>query len=365
MAALSLTELSPVHPFTTITPVVLVIGFSIVKEGIEDFRRYVADKEMNHRTVLRWDGGSWAPIFWKEVKPGDVLKVLRGETFPSDLVCLTSTLDDGVCYVETVQLDGETNTKVKRAMARTMEMTDGDLKTWNPAIECELPNKSIYTFTGNLITGSASASDGKQKRGSQYGEDVIDVTIEDPEADDGKVTTEGDKGKGSNDEDEDDDGKIAILPQSILLRGASLRNTDHVVGVAIFTGHSTKIMMNASRSPSKRSTIEKKLDKVILFMFCLLFTMCTVGAVFTSQWTKTLGPDQWYLDPANAPNYFNPKDFQTVGVTSFFTSFILYGYLIPISLYIRYVTSRFVAPHHPHHHLFHQQLLRSRRAYLA
>ena len=70
------------HPFTTITPVVLVIGFSIVKEGIEDFRRYVADKDMNHRTVLRWDGAGWSPIFWKEVRPGDVLKVLRGETFP-------------------------------------------------------------------------------------------------------------------------------------------------------------------------------------------------------------------------------------------------------------------------------------------
>ena len=278
---------------------------------------------MNHRTVLRWNGNNWESVFWKSVRPGDVLKVLRGETFPSDLLCLTSTLDDGVCYVETVQLDGETNTKVKRAMATTLHLTDDDLRTWSPRIECELPNKSIYTFTGNLITveppkPSRSRSSSRETRGSRsYSKDVIDVTIDAEEA-----------------EKKSDDGKVPILPSSILLRGASLRNTDYIIGVAIFTGHQTKIMMNASRSPSKRSTVEKKLDKVILFMFFLLFTLCTVGAVFTSQWTKMLGPDQWYLDPDNAPEQFDPKKYQMVGVTSFFTSFILYGYLIPISLYI-------------------------------
>lgn len=372
VAALSLTELSPVHPFTTITPVVAVIGFSMVKEGIEDFRRYIADKELNHRKVLRWNGkDAWESVFWKTLTAGDVVKVLRGETFPADLICLSSTLDDGICYVETVQLDGETNIKVKRAMAKTMEdfeqgNEEKSLKHWNPRIECELPNKSIYTFTGNLIVSSSDQIPGRGsrtdsntnnkidsstsakkrvKRDSMYSSsEIINVTIENEAENDKSIGDNGDIENNNRNETrerrsrsssgEGDANKVPILPQSVLLRGASLRNTDYVIGVAIFTGHSTKIMMNSSRSPSKRSTIEKKLDKVILFMFALLFTLCTVGAVATSQWTKLLGPDQWYLDTANAPDYFNPSKFETVGVTSFFTSFILYGYLIPISLYI-------------------------------
>ena len=57
-------------------------------------------------------------------------------------------------------------------------------------VNCELPNSSLYTFTGNLLL-------------------------------DGRT--------------------LPLSPNQVLLRGCMLRNTEHVLGIAIFTGHETKV----------------------------------------------------------------------------------------------------------------------------
>ena len=93
-------------------------------------------------------------------------------------------------------------------------------------------------------------------------------------------------------------------------------------------------MKNATLPPSKRSRIEHQMDRMIIFMFALLFAMCLIGAVQFAIWTKNLSPKMWYLAPDNAPTAFNPGKPLLAGVYSFVTSFVLYGYLIPISLYV-------------------------------
>ncbi len=47
-----------------------------------------------------------------------------------------------------------------------------------------------------------------------------------------------------------------------------------------------QVMMNATLPPSKRSTIERRMDRVILFMFALLFAMCIAGAACFAVWTR-------------------------------------------------------------------------------
>ena len=37
--------------------------------------------------------------------------------------------------------------------------------------------------------------------------------------------------------------------------------------------------MNSMNVPSKRSTLERKLDKLILLLFCILFMICFIGAI--------------------------------------------------------------------------------------
>lgn len=74
---------------------------------------------------------------------------------------------------------------------------------------------------------------------------------------------------------------ISIPPASILLRDSKLRNTDWVVGAVIFTGHDTKVMQNATDPPSKRSSLERQMDKIILALFAWLFVMAFItGLVY-------------------------------------------------------------------------------------
>lgn len=51
---------------------------------------------------------------WKNIYPGEVIKVLNDENIPCDILMLSSSDENGLCYVETKNLDGETNLKIKK-----------------------------------------------------------------------------------------------------------------------------------------------------------------------------------------------------------------------------------------------------------
>lgn len=310
VAIISLFEdISPIKPYTIWTPLVLVVGLSMAKEAVEDYARHQQDYQQNISLTERFNGTSLARCEWREVMSGDIVRVVRDQSFPCDIVLLSSSLEDAVCYVETKNLDGETNLKIKRGVEGVKNLGDGGdgtktmqemTKGTETYVECEHPNNSLYTFTGNLDVPQ-SAYDGSV-RGGDFAEG------------------------GSK--------KISVVPANILLRGSSLRNTEWVIGIAIYTGHDTKVMMNSSAAPSKRSTVERGMDTIVIAMLALLFMMSTVSACVCGLWIKSTSPEMWYLDTASADMVFDPAGSVTVGVVAFLTSYVLYGYLIPISLYV-------------------------------
>ncbi|KHN13465.1 Phospholipid-transporting ATPase 3 [Glycine soja] len=229
ISILSTTPISPVSPITNVLPLSLVLLVSLIKEAFEDWKRFQNDMSINNNTIDVLQDQKWESVPWKKLQVGDIVKVKQDAFFPADLLFLASTNADGVCYIETANLDGETNLKIRKALEKTWDyMTPEKASEFKGEIECEQPNNSLYTFTGNLIT---------QKQ------------------------------------------TLPLSPNQILLRGCSLRNTEYIVGVVIFTGQETKVMMNTMNVPSKRSTLERKLDKLILTLFATLFVMCFIGAV--------------------------------------------------------------------------------------
>lgn len=52
---------------------------------------------------------------WLAIKVGDIVKIQCDEFFPADMVLCRSSENKGLCYVETKNLDGETNLKHKVA----------------------------------------------------------------------------------------------------------------------------------------------------------------------------------------------------------------------------------------------------------
>lgn len=277
-------DVSPTGRFTTLIPLLFIMGASMIKEIIEDFKRRKSDSFLNNKpiNVLRSNGlvqPHWEKAKWKNLVVGDIVKISAGEQFPCDLFLISSSEPNSICYLQTSNLDGETNLKIRQALKKTSDLTDSvHLRDFNALIECELPNQRLYEFTGNL-----------------------------------KIP--------------DNEGTIIpIGPDQILLRGSLLQNTKWIYGVVIYTGHETKLMMNSSTPPFKRSQVEKTTNTQIMFLFLLLLLIALFSAVCSEIWHIKNKHRHWYIGFDDLP----PNNFPF----TFLTFIILYNNLIPISLQV-------------------------------
>ncbi|RAL46890.1 hypothetical protein DM860_005169 [Cuscuta australis] len=287
VAFVSFSPLAPYTASSVLFPLIVVIGATMAKEGVEDWKRRQQDVEANSRKVLVCTSNhGFEETMWKKIQVGQLVKVKKGEYFPADLILLSSNYEDGICYVETANLDGETNLKVKHALSETASVHD--FQKFKAKIQCEDPNEDLYSFVGTLYY--------------------------------------------------DDQQPRPLSVHQLLLRGSKLRNTDYIYGVVVFTGHDTKVMQNARDPPSKRSAIEKRMDKIIYILFGTLIMIASFGSIFFGLWTKrdldNWGFKRWYLEPDKANVLFDPKRASLAAFLHFLTALMLYGYLIPISLYV-------------------------------
>jgi phospholipid-transporting ATPase len=46
---------------------------------------------------------------WKDLKVGDIVRIENGDHFPADLILMSSSEPEGLCYIETSNLDGYVN----------------------------------------------------------------------------------------------------------------------------------------------------------------------------------------------------------------------------------------------------------------
>jgi magnesium-transporting ATPase (P-type) len=133
----------------------------------EDYVRHREDKRANSRLVQVVRDGQVRTLAWKDIVVGDVVKVLRGHEFPADLVFLAAGHEDpeqrGVCHVQTAQLDGETNLKLRLAPDAVVQLlqSDDDCTRFRATLICEEPNEHFGSFSGNLLVTS-SASGGRR-----------------------------------------------------------------------------------------------------------------------------------------------------------------------------------------------------------
>ncbi|CAH8358494.1 unnamed protein product [Eruca vesicaria subsp. sativa] len=286
---LSFTPLAPYTAVSAIVPLTFVILATMVKEGVEDWRRKQQDIEVNSRKVgVHQGNGDFDFKEWKTLRVGDILKVEKNDFFPADLVLLSSSYEDAVCYVETMNLDGETNLKLKQGLEVTMPLREeADFKDFEAFIKCEDPNANLYSFVGTM-----------ELKGAKY----------------------------------------PLSPQQLLLRGSKLRNTDYIYGAVIFTGPDTKVVQNSTEPPSKRSMIERKMDKIIYLMFLMVVSLAFFGAILFGIATREDYQNgimtRWYLKPDDSTIFFDPQRALMAAVCHFLSALMLNSYFIPISLYV-------------------------------
>lgn len=228
---------------------------------------------------------------WKNLQVGDFVRIYSDDELPADIIILATSDPEGACYIETKNLDGETNLKFRQALKCGRNMKNSrDCERAQFIVESEPPQPNLYKYNGAIkwnqsVEGDASGS---------WREMTEPITID-----------------------------------NTLLRGCNLRNTDWVLGVVLFTGHHTKIMMNSGITPSKRPRIARELNYNVLYNFFILFAMCLLSAIVNG------------FAFGNTVNSIALFEFGSVGSTpamtgfiTFWAAIILFQNLVPISLFI-------------------------------
>uniref|UniRef100_A0A8C1YNS5 Phospholipid-transporting ATPase n=1 Tax=Cyprinus carpio TaxID=7962 RepID=A0A8C1YNS5_CYPCA len=272
-------DVSPTGRWTTLVPLLFILLVAAVKEVIEDLVR-----AFNY-TILR--NGAWEIVHWEKVLhiSSWCIKIFKKYIYFFHNGVVYCSEPQGMCYIETSNLDGETNLKIRQGLQITADIKDIDsLMRLSGRMECETPNRHLYEFVGNIRL-------------------------------DGHST-------------------VPLGPDQILLRGAQLRNTQWVHGIVVYTGHDTKLMQNSTSPPLKLSNVERITNFQILVLFGCLLAISLVCSIGQTIWKYQYGNDAWYMDL----NYGGAANFGL----NFLTFIILFNNLIPISLLVTLEVIKFV-----------------------
>ena len=135
---------------------------------------------------------------------GDIVKVNQNERFPADCLLLYTTEKNGSVFIRTDQLDGETDWKLRKAVAVTQSAATPAQVLRQHAdwyLVANPPNDQIYDFKGFFST--------------------------------------------SHDED-NDEAKESLSLENTLWQNTVLASSGHVLALVMYTGKETRSEMNGS-----------------------------------------------------------------------------------------------------------------------
>lgn len=309
---------------TAVIPLALFVCISMAKEAYDDIRRYDLDQIENNRQTLVFQAGlerkakpqgpdsegwatkarskiaearghhpipsndmaftipisegeseTWIPVKWRDIRVGDVIKLRRDEPIPADIILLHSNGPNGIAFIETMALDGETNLKTKQAPACLAKQcgSDAELLAARATIVSEDPNINLYSFNGRVIV---------------------------------------------NDE------TLPLTTNEIVFRGSTLRNTKSAIGMVINSGEECKIRMNANKNPrAKAPAIQAITNKIILMLVLFVVILSLFCTIAYQVWTENFEEKAWYLKGAHV-----------IFVQIIVGFIILFNTVIPLSLYV-------------------------------
>ncbi|XP_044589030.1 phospholipid-transporting ATPase ID isoform X2 [Cotesia glomerata] len=286
--------ISSLTPITTAIPLIGVLTLTAVKDAYDDFQRHSSDSQVNNRKSQTLRGTQLKVEKWSQVQVGDVIRMENDQFVAADVLLLSTSEPNGLCYIETAELDGETNLKCRQCLTETAEMMDNNelIGEFDGEIVCETPNNLLNKFDGILTW-----------KGNRY----------------------------------------ALDNDKIILRGCVLRNTQWCYGVVIFAGKDTKLMQNSGKTKFKRTSIDRLLNLLIIGIVFFLLSLCLFCMIGCGIWESLVGRYfQAYL-PWDSLVPTDPLGGATVtALLVFFSYSIVLNTVVPISLYVSVEVIRFV-----------------------
>ncbi|XP_055103219.2 phospholipid-transporting ATPase IK isoform X3 [Symphalangus syndactylus] len=216
---------------------------------------------------------------WQDLCVGDVVCLRKDNIVPADVLLLASTEPSSLCYVETVDIDGETNLKFRQALMVTHKelTTTKKMASFQGTVMCEAPNSRMHHFVGCL---------------------------------------------------EWNDKKYSLDIGNLLLRGCRIRNTDTCYGLVIYAGFDTKIMKNCGKIHLKRTKLDLLMNKLVVVILISVVLVCLVLAFSFGFSVKEFKDHHYYLSGLHG---------SSVAAESFFTFWgflILLSVTVPMSMFI-------------------------------
>lgn len=309
---------SPTGRYTTLGPLVAFVALIMAKEGWDDYRRYLLDREDNMAlvSVLGLSGTSdtkpaarprrlfsrepkekqtrqgeegitpelasgeghrkpWSRIKWRDLRVGDIIRLQRNERVPADIVLLHATGPNSVAYIDTMALDGETNLKSKQPSTLVANRCDtiSKLEKCSGELVCEDPNANLYQFEGS-------------------------------------ITVDGET--------------MPLTANEVVLRGSTIRNTSETIGIVINTGEECKIRMNTNQYVHTKSPKINRFTNRLVVSLVLILIAITAGI--------SGGYVLWQRDYEQKNPFLAPVPISAPALI--FGTVILINALIPLSLYI-------------------------------
>nr|AHM92900.1 miltefosine transporter [Leishmania amazonensis] len=269
---------SPLNPATSIAPLSFVLLVAIIKEAVEDIKRHRADNRANSVLTQVVRKGKLVSVHSKDIHPGDVVRIKNSEEVHADVVMLSSSLEEGQAFIDTCNLDGESNLKPRRALEVTWGLCKIEtIMNTTAVLHTSKPDPGLLSWTGLL-----------EINGEEH----------------------------------------ALSLDQFLYRGCVLRNTDWAWGMIAYAGVDTKLFRNLKPKPPKSSNLDRKLNyfiiAILIFQNIMLFILASMAVWWNNKYKETP-----YLR-----FFINSRQNITLWGYRYLSYFILLSYCVPISLFV-------------------------------
>ncbi|NXI84811.1 AT8B3 ATPase, partial [Rhipidura dahli] len=273
-------EISTLPWYTLLFPLSCLLIIRGLRDLIDDIGRHQSDRNINSRPCEILAGRSFRWQKWRDICVGDIVRLRKDSIVPADLLLLCSSEPSSLCYVETADIDGETNLKFRQALLVTHQElgSEESMAAFDGRVTCEEPNSRLHSFTGTL-----------RWRGRAH----------------------------------------ALDTDRILLRGCRIRNTDLCYGLVLYAGFDSKIMRNSGKIKRKKTKLDHMMDRLVIVIFLVLLVTSLGLAVASGFWARTFQEKHSYL----AALYKHTTPAQQAFL-NFWGFTILLSIIIPMSMYI-------------------------------
>ena len=235
-----------------------MLSVTIGKEAYDDYKRHLRDKEANSQRYLILQRDSYSPdpssaeeaylnthantrsVPSSSLRVGDLIHLEKNQRVPADVVLLRTSDASGTCFIRTDQLDGETDWKLRVAVAETQKMDEKDLPGLDAEIYADPPIKDIHTFVGTFTLN-------KRTRGSTDG-----LALQTLPPSVSPLTAEN-----------------ILWSNTVLAAGSA-------VGFVVYTGSETRAVMNTSHPETKVGLLDLEINKLAKILCAVTFALSVV-----------------------------------------------------------------------------------------